>query len=521
MSQEILIAGAGPTGLTMAIELRRFGLPVRLIDKAERATQWSQALVVQARTLEQFARYGIAEQAVERGRKITEVHFWSDNKLLATFHLEHIPSRFPYALLLPQNETEQILTGHLRALGVEVERQTELIDFENDLDRSGVTAELRHADGRTERTRFRWLLGCDGAHSTVRRKMGVSFEGNTVGMRFALGDLKLVGEDVPGDELEIHLHRGGDVLFIAKLKEDVHRVIVALHERQKGEEKMPEIADFNDAFARFELQIKAESATWRAPFHINERKAGQYRQRSVFLAGDASHIHSPVGGQGMNTGIQDAANLAWKLAAVTRGAPERLLDSYNEERGAVGEALLRGTSRGLRAATAANPIVEKLRDFVLHEATQLETIQNSIAEGISEISIQYRESSVVVEDAHGGGAEGGDRMPDAERKGTGERLLDGLRGGEHLIVALNVPPGEVPREFSGTSLLEIDSRAGEWIPPIEELLGKGPKIYVVRPDGYIGFRGSKYNETLNVYARDMGLMRVSQPLAAADAAGTG
>ena len=165
-------------------------------------------------------------------------------------------------------------------------------------------------------------------------------------------------------------------------------------------------------------------------------------------------------------------------------------------------------------------MVEKLRDFILHGATQLEAVQRSIAEGISEISIQYRESSIVVEDARGGGAEGGDRMPDAERTGTGERLLDGLRRGEHLIVALDVPPGEVPRDFSGTSVVEIDSRAGGWTPPIEELLGKGPKIYVVRPDGYIGFRGSKYNETLNFYARDMGLTRAARPLAMADAART-
>ena len=427
------------------------------------------------------------------GARFREVHFWSDGQLLATFQPGRDCEPLSYVLLLPQNETEQLLTQHLRSLGGEVERRTELIDFENARDGSGVTAELRRADGQTEHTRFRWLIGCDGAHSVVREKMGVSFEGNTVDLHFGLGDLKLAGEDVPGNELEIHLHHGGDVLFIAKLKEDVHRVIVALHERQGGEQKTPEIADFNAAFERFGLKIRAVSATWLAPFHVNERKAGHYRQRAVFLAGDASHIHSPVGGQGMNTGIQDAANLAWKLAAMTRGAQERLLDSYNEERGAVGEALLRGTSRGLRAATAANPVVEKLRDFILHGATQLEAVQRSIAEGISEISIQYRESSIVVEDARGGGAEGGDRMPDAERTGTGERLLDGLRRGEHLIVALDVPPGEVPRDFSGTSVVEIDSRAGGWTPPIEELLGKGPKIYVVRPDGYIGFRGSKYN----------------------------
>jgi hypothetical protein len=236
--------------------------------------------------------------------------------------------------------------------------------------------------------------------------------------------------------------------------------------------------------------MRAEAASWLAPFHVNQRKAGHYRRGNVFLAGDAAHIHSPVGGQGMNTGIQDVANLAWKLAAVAGGAEERLLDSYEEERGKVGDALLRGTSRGLRMATAANPIVEKVRDFVLHEAAQFEAVQRSITEGIAEIAIDYRGSSIVVDEGGGGAVKAGDRMPDAERIGSGERLLDGLRGAQPLLVAVDVAAGD----FGGMAVREIDSEDGTWTPPIDELLGKGPRVYVVRPDGYVGFRGTKLPE---------------------------
>lgn len=508
MSDECLIVGAGPTGLTLAIELKRLGVPLRLVDKAERATQWSQALVVQARTLEQFARYGIADEAAARGRKIPQVQFWSDGKLVASLNFDHIPSRFRYVLFLPQNETEQILTSHLDSLGCEIERKTELLSFASSENGKAVTADLRHADGRIEQTRVRWLVGCDGAHSTVRSGMGVSFQGDTVGLQFALGDLRVVGKDVPGDELVIHFHRGGDVLFVAKLKDDVHRVIVALHEQQNGNKgKMPELEDFNYAFQRFGLQTKAESAIWRAPFHVNQRKAGTYRQGNVFLAGDASHIHSPVGGQGMNTGIQDVANLAWKLAAVSRGADERLLDSYNEERGKVGDALLRGTSRGLRAATVTNPVLEELRDFVLHGAAQFEGIRDAVVREISETSIHYRDSSITVDEMHGHQpCKAGDRMPDLECRGTSKTLLRGLRKAVHLLVAVDFPAQELPRDLQNTEVLELNSASDEWTPAIKDVLGKGPQLFLVRPDGYIGIHGEKRDESFFQYAQRVGLL---------------
>ncbi len=423
MDEVCLIVGAGPTGLALVIECRRFGLSVRLIDKAEYPAQWSQALVVQARTSEQFDRYGIADQAVAQGRKIQKAKIWSNEKQIASLDFGRIPSRFPYLLFLPQNQTEELLTAHLRSLGVEIERQVELVSFEDAGDENRIWATLRHPDGLHERTSFRWLIGCDGAHSTVRAGMGVAFEGTTSSLNFQLGDLRLAGQDVPGDELQVHLHQGGDVLALGRLREGIYRVVLALHRQQTADQqRLPELGDFNRAFKRCGLNIVADSAIWLAPFSVNQRKAAHYRQGSVFLAGDAAHIHSPVGGQGMNTGIQDAANLAWKLAAVEQGADVQLLESYNEERGKVGEQLLRGTARGLRLATASNLLLGWVRDFVINRATRFERIQTTMGRTISEVSISYRGSSIVRTQGISGPLRAGDRMPDAVCKETGHAV---------------------------------------------------------------------------------------------------
>jgi len=183
-----------------------------------------------------------------------------------------------------------------------------------------------------------------------------------VGLSFFLGDCEVEGPDVVHDELSIHVHQG-DLVFMGRLSERVVRVIVALREQQTSEENRDlTIEDFQRAVDRIGVRVKITAAEWMTPFRVSDRQAKHYRIGSVFLAGDASHIHSPVGGQGMNTGIQDAANLAWKLAAVAHGANERLLDSYEEERGEVGKALLRFTERGLQLATVSNPILERVRD---------------------------------------------------------------------------------------------------------------------------------------------------------------
>jgi 2-polyprenyl-6-methoxyphenol hydroxylase-like FAD-dependent oxidoreductase len=562
--ETVLIAGAGPTGLTMAIELKRAGIPVRLIDKSEHAAEHSQALVVQSRTLEQFERYGIADEAVKHGRKLHRATFVSEGKTIVSFEFDQIPGRYPFVLFLPQSETERLLTEHLRSLGGEIERETELLSFQNG--KNGAEAQLRHKSGTTQTVPARWLIGCDGAHSVVREGIHVPFKGDAARLDFFLGDLELEGPDVPGDELVLHLH-SGTVVFLGRLDDRLVRVIVIM---QRDEDAPPlkeqvTLADFQNAIDVSGAKMTAKSATWMTPFHINQRKAEHYRVDSVFLVGDASHIHSPVAGQGMNTGIQDAANLAWKIAAVADGANSELLDTYNEERGAVGEALLKTTSRGLALVSSANPILERLRDLLMPKITHLGMVKHALVGFASETAIEYRDSSIAADYGGEGSLRAGDRVPNPDVEFAGGkrgRLLDPLKDGRALAFGIGIedmrkirarvpranavelrgaegilgteveaPPepvaGERPgfhavsAEFPSTEAGAAARRAAVpaprahpkpfpavalLTPEIAELFGSEKRIVVIRPDGYLGFRGSFDDlARLDDYARLTGL----------------
>jgi 2-polyprenyl-6-methoxyphenol hydroxylase-like FAD-dependent oxidoreductase len=502
----VLVVGAGPTGLALAVELARGGLPVRIFDKCSGPVQWSQALVVQARTLEQFERYGIAEKAVERGHPIRHAAIFHGRHRFLHFDFARIQSRYPFALFLPQNETEALLLEHLRNLGVEVERNAELLTFTDSS--GGGNATIRRATGTTEVIPYRWLVGCDGAHSTVRHALGIPFEGDTVGLRFFLGDLRLSGSDVPGDELVIHLQQG-NVLFIARLNDEITRVIaVEQVEQNESGNRMPEITDFQRWMTEFGLDIRVDDAVWRAPFHINQRKARQYRKGSVFLAGDASHIHSPVAGQGMNTGLQDAANLGWKLAAVAKGAPDALLDSYNEERGAVGDVLLSSTSRGLEAATTTNPLTALFRDLAGSAISHLPWMQDEIVSFISETAIQYRSSSIVKDAGGSGELRAGDRVPNPQivlPDGTSQALLAPLARPQHLLVTQSA--SNVAAAASALRSISVSELAPQQSAEFEKHFGRDPGVWLVRPDGYLGFRGGPdAKDALLDYARRVGIV---------------
>jgi 2-polyprenyl-6-methoxyphenol hydroxylase-like FAD-dependent oxidoreductase len=501
----VVVVGAGPTGLALAIEMARSGLSVRIIDKGNGPVQWSQALVVQARTLEQFERYGLAEKAVEQGHPIRHAAMFHGRHRFLHFDFARIKSRYPFALFLPQSETETLLLKHLRSLGIDVERKTELLAFKDSSD--GGEATVRRGDGTAETIPFRWLVGCDGAHSTVRHALGIPFEGEGVGLHFFLGDLELTGADVPGDELVIHLQHG-NVLFIARLNDKVTRVIAVEHgEQDESANRMPEIADFQRWIDAFGLQIRVGGAVWRAPFHINERKARHYRQGNVFLAGDSSHIHSPVAGQGMNTGLQDAANLAWKLAAVAHGAPDTLLDSYNEERGAVGEALLSSTSRGLEAATTTSPFTALFRDLAGSVISHLPWLQNQVVSFISETAIHYRDSSIVTDVGGSGELRAGDRMPNPQvtlADGTQKPLLSSLTQPQHLLITQKAP--DVAAAASALRRVTMLELAPQQSAEFLENFGNNRGVWVVRPDGYLGFRGGSDSERALIdYARSMGI----------------
>ena len=499
----VLIVGAGPTGMTAAIELKRLGMDVRIVDKSDHLAQYSQALVVQARTLEQFQRYGLAEEAVARGRKLHGARFYSEGKLIVHFKLDAVPSRYPFALFLPQSETEALLNAHMESLGVKTERGVELTSLTQD---SGIRATLKHADGRQEEVFPRWLIGCDGAHSVVREMTGTAFQGARVAMSFFLADAEIEGPGVPGEELTLHVS-GGNVLFMGRLSDKVVRLIVALQEEPKLDRDLT-VEDFQRMIDRIGVQVQIRSASWMTSFHVTDRQAEHYRIGNVFLAGDASHIHSPVGGQGMNTGIQDVANLAWKLAAVARGADESLLNSYEEERGAVGKALLRFTERGLKMATISNPMMEKLRDMLAPIIVKLPPVQHTALGFVSETAIEYRASSVVKDLGGDGALRAGDRLPDLNLGSGAATLLQGWIAPRHRVLGLNLDSDDIPMlrkalrytDVVGLATADLDDGG-------KHLLGEEAKMLVLRPDGYVGFRSTAGHQAeLMDYARQDALV---------------
>lgn len=498
---EILVVGAGPTGMTAAIELKRAGMNVRIIDKSDHMARFSQALVVQARTLEQFQRYGLAEEILARGRKLNEAKFFSDGKLIVDFTLKGVESRYAFALFISQSETEKVLNSFMESLGVKTERCVELVSLSHDSDPK---VRLRHANGRTEEISPRWVIGCDGSHSVVRQLTGTAFEGAGVDLSFYLADCEAEGEDLPNDELSLHV-RHGDVLFMARLTDRVVRLIAALHEPSAKAKQEISLGDLQRMVDQIGVRVGIKSAEWLTPFHVNDRQAKHYRIGNVFLAGDAAHIHSPVGGQGMNTGIQDAANLCWKLAAVTRGADETLLDSYEEERGEVGRALLRFTGRGLKLATTSNPILERARDALAPIVTKLPPVQHNAVGFISETAIGYRSSSAVRDYGGDGHLRAGDRLPDLPLRNHGVRstVLEDWTEPRHRVFGLNLDEDDIE------TLRESVPRAN--VIPLatsdlgnqgRRLLGDDGKLFVLRPDGYLGFRAPMgFNVELMQYAR--------------------
>ena len=326
-TSDVLIVGAGPVGLALANDLRRRGIRCRLIDSAEHPAQQAKALGIQARTLELFAKMGVARTAIERGLTTSLLSIYSEGKRLIRidFGKHLLGSPYPYVLQLPQDETEHVLTEHLQSQGGAIEWQKELISVTQD--EQGVEAVLRHAAGPEERVRVGFLVGCDGAHSTVRHLLGSQFAGTTFEQSFAVGNVRLAW-DLSYEEIFAFLHQGNFIGYFP-MADGRHRVVIA-YEPDKtptGEVTLEEIRAAIETCGPAGARASEPAELTR--FHINQRRVEHYRVSRIFLAGDAAHIHSPIGGQGMNTGIQDALNLGWKLALTVKGqAWARLLESY-------------------------------------------------------------------------------------------------------------------------------------------------------------------------------------------------
>ncbi len=466
----ILIAGAGPVGLTMAMELARYGIAVRLIDRSAEPSRTSRALVIWSRTLELLDRGGGTGDFLAAGLRAQGATLRAGTQVFGGPRFSDIPGDYDFALMIPQSETERLLAARLRDLGVAVERNVELVGFREGDDR--VHVRLRHPDGTEEATETPWLLGCDGAHSAVRHGLGLAFPGEAQGDDWALADVLLTGERAPpADELAIYLHRDGPFV-VFPLPGGRTRLVATVGTSDPGRPPAePTLAQMQALIdGRAGGGFRAVDPVWLSGFRIHERKVADYRAGRVFLAGDAAHVHSPAGGQGMNTGMQDAFNLAWKLALVMRGeAAVSLLDSYSPERSAVGTMVLRNATRLTAMATLANPIAQAGRNLVLRLALRVPAVRRRMAMMLSELDIAYASSPLSQ------GRHGGERFAPADYAGP--------------------PPGAgpAPRFLLHAAAQEQARALAARFPSLLEPEVRKPRLgmlLIVRPDGYVGFSGA-------------------------------
>jgi 2-polyprenyl-6-methoxyphenol hydroxylase-like FAD-dependent oxidoreductase len=534
-SIDVLIAGAGPVGLTMAAALNHCGLTCRIVDKAPAPSDKSKALVVWSRTLELLDGLGLAETFVHSGMKINGASVYGNGKRLVHVSIAGVESHYGFPLVIPQYETERLLAEHLSRRGLAIERQVELLTFEQRPDQ--VVCKLRHADGGEESLAVPWLIGCDGAHSTVRHVLGLPFTGHADPNDWMLADLKLDGP-VAADEISVFWHEKG-VLVVFPITRDRFRVIADLGTTTEG--ALPPDPTLADVQAKVDERgpggLTVFDPFWLANFRINERKVTDYRRGRVALAGDAAHIHSPAGGQGMNTGMQDAFNLAWKLALIQRGEgrAEPLLSSYSVERSAVGDQVLRGAEMITVGATLRNPVAQWLRNHIAPVVTSFGFVQDKLKNAMTELAINYRQSPLSAEKwpRLAGGLPAGDRAPDMPltraASGIPTSLLSLTRCNRHALLLLPGAHGEqatpqllkiaeqvqhaFPGIFSTHLILKTDraapgiAGADVWLDAEgllhQKLHATDRALFVIRPDGYIGFRcqPAEAEEVLNYLER--------------------
>src|SRR5689334_18567525 len=349
MDTDVLIVGAGPTGLMLANQLGRRGVRTMIIDRHSGPAQQTRAMAVHARTLEIYSKLGIAERSLELGRRGNGANMWVEGKQAARIPLGDIGrsvSPFPFVLMLGQDDNERIMGEHLRNWGIDVQWTTELIAFEQET--GCVAATLKLPNGSTRMVTAAYVAGCDGGRSAVRELSRITFPGAPYEHVFFVADTEATGAMVP-EELNVYLWRDGFHLFFPMRGKDRWRVIGILPKKLRGRDDVM----FDDLSPSIQQEAGAnlvfKECSWFSTYRIHHRAAEKFRDRRCFLLGDAAHVHSPMGGQGMNTGLQDAYNLAWKLALVVKGrASATLLDSYEAERMPVAQRLLSTTDRAFK-----------------------------------------------------------------------------------------------------------------------------------------------------------------------------
>ncbi|MDT0391115.1 FAD-dependent monooxygenase [Streptomyces dubilierae] len=453
----VIVVGAGPVGLLLAGDLAAAGVPVTLLEKRpRRISNLSRAFVLHARTLEQLDARGLADELEAAGRPLSSLRLFGR----LSIDLSTLPSRFNHLLVIPQYEVEKVLRRRAVEAGVDIRHEAELTGLTQDMD--GVTVELRTADGRTRSLRAAYAVGTDGMRSAVREAIGLPFPGRSAIRSVVLADVRLAEE--PENLLTVNAV-GDAFAFLAPFGDGYHRVIAWNRARDVPDSEPLDLDEVREV-TRLALgrDFGMHDARWMSRFHSDERQVPAYRVGRVFLAGDAAHVHTPAGGQGMNTGLQDAANLGWKLAAVVRGHADRaLLDSYQSERHPVGRAVLRSSGGIVRLAMAKSPWTLALRAAL---TGFLNSVGPARRRAVGEITgIGYRYPA-----PRGAHRLTGTRVPDVALEGG--RLHEALRGGRFVLIA-----PEAYRDGGGRAdRLTVE----HW------RSGRGTTV-LVRPDGYVAW----------------------------------
>jgi 2-polyprenyl-6-methoxyphenol hydroxylase-like FAD-dependent oxidoreductase len=482
---DVLIVGAGPTGLVLALWLARLGVRVRIIDKTAEPGTTSRALAVQARTLELYRQVGLADAVVERGLKMVAANLWVARKKAAhvTFgDMGQGLSPFPYVLIFPQDEHERLLIERLLELGVEVERQIELTGFDEIGGR--VRARLQRPDGAIETSDAAYIAGCDGAHSTVREALRIGFPGGTYTHLFYVADVAATGAAMNGE-----LHGAldtTDFLLVFPLKQRGHARLIGTIRADADDQH--ENLSWNDVSRRVIewMRIDVRDVHWFSTYRVHHRVADRFGAGRAFLLGDAAHIHSPVGGQGMNTGIGDAVNLAWKLAAVVHGrADASLLDSYEPERIAFARRLVATTDRAFTAVTSDGAIARRVRltlvPALLPPLFRLPPLRRVMFRTVSQTMVNYRGSSL--SEGRAGSVHGGDRLPwvkvDGKDDADNFAPLTSLDWQVHVY-------GDAPPDLRETCARRgLPLHIFPWRAEMHRSGLRRSASYLIRPDGYV------------------------------------
>jgi 2-polyprenyl-6-methoxyphenol hydroxylase-like FAD-dependent oxidoreductase len=487
MKPQVLIVGAGPTGLVLALCLQRLGTACRIIDKNPGPGEASRALVVHARILEHYQQLGLAHKIIEKGMPLTAMIIREGSEDKAKLNIANLGkglSPFPFALSLPQDVHEKLLVEQLTLEGVHVEWNTELVSFSDDGQR--VQAVLRK-DGEEESDDFDYVCGCDGAHSTVRKELGLEFVGGTYERLFFVADVETETPEFGLSHMYMCLDDEMFCLYMPVRRPGIKRVVGIIPNELLDRASIA----YEDIrpFIEQKLGVKESKVNWFATYRVHHRVSEHFRKGRVFIAGDAGHIHSPAGGQGMNTGIGDAVNLSWKLAAVLRGkADSSILDTYETERIAFARVLVASTDRAFQTMigrrTSGRLFRTVLMPHVMPFLLGFSAARKGAFKVISQTRIHYRESEL--SEGTAGKVHGGDRLPWVQT-GTGHNFdpLQALDWQLHVYGEAD----EALRAFASTASMSLHEFA--WTPEMEKAGLKRDALYLVRPDGYVALACSE------------------------------